>query len=251
MKVLIVEDETAAYINLKNILADIDKAIEVIGNTESVSQTVAWLKGASITPDLIFMDIHLSDGLAFNIFSQIQVDTPIIFTTAYDEYAIDAFKVNSIDYLLKPIDEKEVRIAIEKFEKRNSADIERYMNLLPQLFPANKYRETIIITEDNMLTPVSIKKISCFYSTDEKTILILKNGTSFSYKGALEHIMQSLNPDFFYRVNKQYIVAKGSVKSIAVCPDSRLQLTLETNKIPERIFVSKNKASDFKRWIIR
>ena len=249
MKVLIVEDETVAYNNLKNILAEIDRDIKVLGNTESVTQTVNRLQDSDNMPDLIFMDIHLSDGAAFNIFNLVQIDIPIIFTTAYDEYAIEAFEVNSIDYLLKPIDVKKVRQALEKFRRWNRQDIAQYLNMLPQLLPAGKYREKILITENNMLTPVSVNEISCFYTADEKTVIILKNGTNYPHKGALEHIMQSLNPFFFYRVNKQYIIAKESIKNITIWFDNRLLLTLETDNIPEQIFVSKNKAAEFKRWI--
>jgi two-component SAPR family response regulator len=119
MKVLIVEDETVAYTNLKKIISEIDPEIEIIGNTESIKQTVVKLQDASNPPDLIFMDIHLSDGSAFNIFNLITVEIPIVFTTAYDEYAIEEIKVNSIDYLLKPIEPQEVKRALDKFRRLN------------------------------------------------------------------------------------------------------------------------------------
>ena len=120
MKILIVEDETAAYENLVDILAEIDPTIQIAGYTESISQTINWLKTNTV-PDLILMDIHLSDGSAFSIFKSIQLETPVIFTTAYDEYAIEAFKVNSIDYLLKPIKVEELRRALDKFKKLDKA----------------------------------------------------------------------------------------------------------------------------------
>ena len=126
MKVLIVEDETSSYENLREILREIDPDIEVVGNTESVVQTINWLK-TGIAPDLIFMDIHLSDDSAFAIFDKMEVETPIIFTTAYDQYAIEAFKVNSIDYLLKPIKVCEVKHAIDKFKRLSHTDVSRYL----------------------------------------------------------------------------------------------------------------------------
>jgi DNA-binding LytR/AlgR family response regulator len=249
MKVLIVEDETVAYTNLKKIISEIDPAIEVIGNTESVKQTVKKLQDTSNLPDLIFMDIHLSDGSAFNIFTLITVEIPVIFTTAYDEYAIEAFKVNSIDYLLKPIEPDEVRRALNKFMKFNKQDIVQYLSMLPQLMPAQgKYHEKMLIPVNDKLIPVSLDSISCFYTTDEKTTVILKGGKTYPYKKTLDSISQSLNPKHFFRVNKQYILSKESILNITIWFDSRLLITLDT-ETPERIFVSKNKAAEFKQWI--
>jgi DNA-binding LytR/AlgR family response regulator len=251
MKVLIVEDETVAYTNLRKIISEIDLSIEVIGNTESVKQTVSKLQETSNLPDLIFMDIHLSDGSAFNIFNLITVEIPVIFTTAYDEYAIEAFKVNSIDYLLKPIEPAEVRRALNKFIKyNNKQDIAQYLSLLPQLIPTpERYPETILIPVNDKLIPVSLENVSCFYTTDEKTTVILKGGKSYPYKKTLESIGQSLSPKHFLRVNKQYIVSKKSVVNITIWFDNRLLITLDT-ETPERVFVSKNKASEFKQWMI-
>ena len=148
MKVLIVEDETAAAENLAEMLNEIDPTIKVMGNTESVQQTVRWLQGNE-RPDLIFMDIHLSDGSSFAIFQQMEVEIPIIFTTAYDQYAIDAFKVNSIDYLLKPIKEQDLRLAMLKFGKLNQHDTDQYLQFLKQLSMDKNYksRPTDVTTE--------------------------------------------------------------------------------------------------------
>ncbi len=136
MRILIVEDETAAYENLVDILAEIDPSIQIAGNTESISQTIHWLQTNPV-PDLILMDIHLSDGSAFSIFKSITLETPIIFTTAYDEYAIDAFKVNSIDYLLKPIKVEELRQALEKFRKWTRQDVLQYLSQIVHLTAGN------------------------------------------------------------------------------------------------------------------
>ena len=137
MRILIVEDETAAYENLVEIITGIDSSIQIAGNTESIRQTVRWLKTNKM-PDLILMDIHLSDGTAFSIFDNIKIETPIIFTTAYDVYAIEAFKVNSIDYLLKPIKVEDMRRALEKFKKLSHSDILLYLAQLAQLAPVKK-----------------------------------------------------------------------------------------------------------------
>ncbi|MDL2278696.1 response regulator, partial [Parabacteroides sp. OttesenSCG-928-G07] len=170
MKVLIVEDETVAYNSLKKILTEIDAEIEVVGITESIEQTVRFLlKNPPI--DLIFMDIHLSDGSAFTIFSTINVDIPVIFTTAYDEYAINAFKVNSIDYLLKPIEEEAIIQALSKFRKFNQQDTLQYTSRIPQLIASNKYPEKFLIPHKDKLIPVPINDIACFYTSNEQTRL--------------------------------------------------------------------------------
>lgn len=192
MRILIVEDETAAYENLADMLVTIDPTLEIMGNTESVQQTVRWLQ-ANPRPDLIFMDIHLSDGSAFAIFDQIEVEAPIIFTTAYDQYAIDAFK--------------------------------------------------------DKLLPISLKDVSCFYTADKNTYVYLKSGNSYPYAKTLEQIISSLSPADFIRANKQFIISRDSVKDITIWFDSRLLVTLDI-EVPERIYISKNKASEFKSWIV-
>jgi DNA-binding LytR/AlgR family response regulator len=247
MRVLIVEDETAAYENLKSIIMELDPSTEFLGHTESVVQTVRWFDN-NPSPDLIFMDIHLSDGSAFNIFTAITVETPVIFTTAYDEYAINAFKVNSIDYLLKPIEVEEMQQALEKFRKLNNQDMMNYLTRLPQLLSSAKnYPEKLLIPSNNELIPVDISRISYFYTTASCTRTVLKDNTNLAYMKTLDHIYASLDPSLFFRANKQFVIAKNSVKSITVWFDSRLLITLET-EVPERIYISKNKAAQFKKW---
>jgi len=248
MKVLIVEDETAAYDNLVNILNEIDPEIEVLGNTESVKQTVLWLTSKT-EPDLILLDIHLSDGSAFNIFSTITVDTPIIFTTAYDDYAINAFKVNSIDYLLKPINVEELKVALEKFKKWGKQDIGKYYDNLNRLIASDKYAERILVPLNDKLLPISLSDVSFFYTSDNKTTVMLKNGKSYPYARRLDDINNTLDPTTFYRVNKQFIIAKESIKEIVVWFDNRLLIRLDTDT-PETIYVPKNKASEFKKWMV-
>ncbi|WP_165021145.1 LytR/AlgR family response regulator transcription factor [Dysgonomonas sp. ZJ279] len=232
MKVLIVEDETAAYESLVEILKDIDSSIEVIGNTESVSQT-----------------IHLSDGSSFLIFDVIEVETPIIFTTAYDEYAIEAFKLNSVDYLLKPIKSEELERALNKFKKWTQSEVVEYLSRLTQLAPTSRYKDKFLIPIKDKLLPINLREVSYFYTTDKSTHIYLKNGQSYPYAKTLEQIFLSLNPADFYRANKQYIIARESIKDITIWFDNRLLVTLDID-VPERIYVSKNKAADFKVWIV-
>jgi len=248
MRVLIVEDETAACENLVEILGEIDPGIEIAGFVESITQTIKWLN-ANKMPDLILMDIHLSDGSAFSIFDKTTLETPVIFTTAYDEYAIEAFKVNSIDYLLKPIKTEEMRRALEKFKKLTKKDLHDYLAQLTLLTALPKFRDKILIPDKDSLHPVDMKEIACFYSTDKKTRIYLKNGKWFPYSSTLEQIEETLDSTAFFRANKQFIVSRSSVKKITIWFDSRLLVTLDIEP-PERLYISKNRAAVFKAWIV-
>lgn len=248
MNVLIVEDETTAYENMVDLLAQVDPNIHVVGNTESIRQTIKWL-GEHEAPDLIFMDIHLSDGSAFVIFDEIRIEIPIIFTTAYDRYAIEAFKVNSIDYLLKPVKEDDMRRALTKFSKWGRPDISQYLSQIAQMVSKPNYSDKILIPYKDKLLPVSLSEIACFYTADKNTFVFLKNGMKYPYGKTLDQIYSTLNPHDFFRANKQFIVSRNSVSNITIWFDSRLFLSLEVDT-PERIYVSKNKASEFKAWMV-
>ena len=248
MKVLIVEDETAAYENLVDILAEIDPGIEIIGNTESINQTVQWLH-TNQAPDLILMDIHLSDGSAFSIFENITVETPIIFTTAYDEYAIEAFKVNSVDYLLKPIKTEELERSLNKFSKWTRTEVVQYLANLAQLSPTPHYKDKLLIPVKDKLIPIDMQEVSCFYTTDKNTRIYLKDGQVYPFSKTLEQVFISLNPADFYRANKQFIISRDCVKNITIWFDNRLLVSLDI-ETPERIYISKNRASEFKAWIV-
>ncbi len=248
MNVLIVEDETTAYENMVDLLAQVDPNIHVVGNTESIRQTIKWL-GEHEAPDLIFMDIHLSDGSAFVIFDEIRIEIPIIFTTAYDRYAIEAFKVNSIDYLLKPVKEDDMRRALTKFSKWGRPDISQYLSQIAQMVSKPNYSDKILIPYKDKLLPVSLSEIACFYTADKNTFVFLKNGMKYPYGKTLDQIYSTLNPHDFFRANKQFIVARNSVSNITIWFDSRLLVSLEVDT-PERIYVSKNKASEFKAWMV-
>ena len=248
MKILIVEDETSAYINLKKILEEVDNTIEIVKNTESIKQTVKWLEN-NTTPDLIFMDIHLSDGSAFKIFNLITVEVPIVFTTAYDEYAIEAFKVNSIDYLMKPLEKSEVKRAIEKYMKLNGHDLVKYINQLSQLIPLGRYPEKLLIPVNDKLVQVTLSEVACFYTTDNSTQIILLDGQNFFYNKSLDTVINTVNPSSFFRANKQFVIAKKHISDITIWFDNRLLISLRV-ETPERIYISKNKAALFKQWMI-
>lgn len=250
MKILIVEDETAAYENLVEILRSIDSSIEVMGNTESVEQTVYWLATNRPSADLILMDINLSDGLAFSIFDRMDIDIPIIFTTAYDQYAIDAFKVNSVDYLLKPIKVDDLRRALEKFGRLSHSDLLHYLAQMSQLLPKVEYCDRILVAVNDKLLPVNVCDVACFYSSSKSTRIYMRDGSSVPYTKSLEQILSTLNPTDFIRANKQFIVSRSSVGDITIWFDNRLLIELDIDA-PERIYVSKNRATEFKSWIVK
>jgi len=249
MKVLIIEDETAASENLIAMLQEIDSEIEILKVLESVQQTVRWLS-SNPAPDLIFMDIHLSDGSAFTLFQEIEVSVPIVFTTAYDQYALDAFTVNSIDYLLKPIKTSELARALDKFKRWTHNDMMDYLQRMMNMRPGGSagFTTSLLIPVKDKLIPVNMSDVACIYSSDRKTQIYLKSGEMLLYNRSLDSIIGSLNPTHFFRANKQYIVARDCVKEMVVWFDSRLLVKMPI-ELPEPLFVSKNKAAEFKIWM--
>lgn len=252
MKVLIIEDETAASENLIAMLEETDSEVEVLKVLESVQQTVRWLS-SNPAPDLIFMDIHLSDGSAFTLFQEMEVTTPIVFTTAYDQYALEAFTVNSLDYLLKPIKTSDLQRALEKFKHWNRNDVVDYLQRMMRMNPSPQdkldYVTSLLVTVKDKLVPVSLDDVACIYSTERKTQIHLKSGQVMLYNKSLDSIIAGLNPTKFYRANKQYIVARDCVKEMVVWFDNRLLVRVPID-LPEPLFVSKNKAAEFKNWVM-
>jgi DNA-binding LytR/AlgR family response regulator len=250
MNVLIIEDETAASENLIVMLQEIDPEIKVLAVLESVQQSIRWLAN-NPAPDLIFMDIHLSDGSAFTLFQETEVTVPIVFTTAYDQYALEAFKVNSIDYLLKPIKTQELARALDKFRKWSHGDVIDYLQRMMKMRPAQQssvYTTSLLVPVKDKLVPISMDDVACIYSTERKTQIYLKSGRMMLYNRSLDSISGSLDPSRFFRANKQFIVARDCVKEIVVWFDSRLLVSMPI-ELPEPLFVSKNKAAEFKNWI--
>ena len=250
MNVLIIEDETAASENLIVMLQEIDPEINVLAVLESVQQSVRWL-ASNPAPDLIFMDIHLSDGSAFTLFQETEVTVPIVFTTAYDQYALEAFKVNSIDYLLKPIKTQELVRALDKFRKWSHSDVIDYLQRMMKMRPAQQasvYTSSLLVPVKDKLVPISMDDVACIYSTERKTQIYLKSGRMMLYNRSLDSIIGSLDPSRFFRANKQFIIARDCVKEIVVWFDSRLLVSMPI-ELPEPLFVSKNKAAEFKNWI--
>lgn len=251
MKVIIVEDELAASDNLAYLLQSIDDTIEIEQVLESVTDAVDSLS-KPYQASLIFMDIHLADGLSFEIFEKVEVTTPIIFTTAYDQYALKAFKVNSIDYLLKPIDEEELQEAINKFKSRTpdkGIDKQQIDSLLSLIGGGTKnYRETFLVSHRDQLIPLKIEDVAYFRIDTGIVKGITLGNQSYVMDNKLEEIEEELDPAKFYRVNRQFIVRKDALESIKYYFNGKLIVTLSP-ACDEKIVVSKAKATAFKNWV--
>lgn len=248
MRVIIIEDEIAAYANLKNILFQIDSQIEILANLDTVTSAVNWLK-SNPSPDIIFMDVQLADGLAFNIFDCVDVKVPIIFTTAYDEYAINAFSFNSIDYILKPITKEPVVKALEKWNGLTTKpDTTQALHDLASSFFKDRKPQNILIQVKDKLIPVKLNSISFFYNTEGVTEVSLISGETYKIDRSLDSIFSNLDKNLFYRANRQFIIAREFIKEITIWFDNRLLITLNT-ETPETILLSKNRAAEFKKWI--
>lgn len=246
MKALIIEDETAAARNLQAILRQVAPAIEVVGMLESVVESVEWLR-ANPQPDLLFMDIHLADGDSFRIFRETEVAAPVIFTTAYDRYALEAFKVNSIDYLLKPLKADDVVRALEKLRRLSGAEMASYGSRVKALAAESRTGTFLVHVRDKII-PLRREQIAFCYTCNEKVAAYGYDGRSYPLDKTLETLQSLLPESDFFRANRQFIVARGAVKEIAVWFGSRLSLHL-TVETPERIVISKARVPEFKAWL--
>ena len=250
MNVLIIEDEKPAARRLNRMLATLD--IEVQQMLHSVEESLNWLQN-NAHPNLIFLDIQLSDGLSFEIFEEIDVKSAIIFTTAYDEYALKAFKLNSIDYLLKPLDEDELKVAVDKFKTNQPQHTGIQVNLddIKKLLinPVDrKFKKRISIKIGQHIKIINIDEIECFYSENKATYIHTSENRNYLLDNSLEHWQEQLDSENFFRVNRTYIVHINAIKDIIAYSNSRLKLILHTYNNQE-IIVSRERVKDFKNWI--
>lgn len=249
MRVIVIEDEKPAARRLNRMLNEI--GIESYVMLHSVEESVNWL-AVNQHPDLIFLDIQLADGLSFEIFDEIEVNSAIIFTTAYDEYALKAFKLNSIDYLLKPIDSEELETAISKFKKlqrkddNTKLDLDQLKSLLSNNSTDFKTRFTVKVGQH--LKMISTEAIECFYSENKATHLFTSDKRSYLLDDTLEQLESKLNPEYFFRVSRKFYVNINSIKDIVAYTNSRLKLILNSYSEDE-IIVSRERVKDFKNWI--
>lgn len=252
MRILIIEDETAAAVNLQAILKKISPESEVVGILESVAESVEWLQRHPM-PELIFMDIHLADGDSFRIFHEVEITAPIIFATAYDQYALEAFKVNSIDYLLKPIAETDLKRAFEKWQRLVGHERELYRERVRTLTEQQESRreqpQVFLVHHRDKIIPLKRDEIAYCYTRDERVVACNMQGEVYALDKTLEYLQGILPADAFFRANRQFIIARRAVKDISVWFGNRLTLSL-TVKEPERIVISKARVPEFKQWLM-
>lgn len=254
MKTIIIEDEKPAARLLQRKLEKLNVQVEVM--LHSVQEAIEWFS-KNEHPDLIFLDIQLSDGLSFELFEKVEIKSAVVFTTAYDEYALRAFKLNSIDYLLKPIDADELAIAISKFKSHflkpkeevlaSQMDFEKIKQMFQSSFDHNsKKRFTVKIGQH--LKVISIDEIECFFSENKGTYIHTFDNRNYLIDATLEILEQELEAKDFYRISRKFIISIKSIKEILVYSNSRLRVILPTYK-DEEVIVSREKVTNFKNWI--
>lgn len=254
MKAVIVEDERAAVRNLTALLTDVTPEMEVIAVLDSISESVEWFEEHK-SPDLVFMDIHLADGSAFEIFRHIEIACPVIFTTAYDEYALKAFKVNSVDYLLKPIGAEDVRNALKKLELFRTAtgepeSGEDIQGLIRMLRRQESYKTHFLVPQKgDKLLPLSVESVYYFYINEGIVKAVTMEGKEYPVSHTLDEIADSLNPIRFFRVNRQYLIARKAIKDIDLWFNGRLSVNLIV-PVPEKILISRVRVAEFKEWFV-
>ncbi len=251
MKTLIIEDENAALRNLKAVIAEVDADIEIVGETDSIVDSIAWLK-ENEEPDLVFMDIHLADGSAFEIFEHVDIHCPIIFTTAYDEYALKAFNVHSIAYLLKPISSADLKRALDKLATlcgpRTAKPSTDLAGILRELKREESYKTHFLIpVKGDKLMPVSVSSILFFYIADGMVKAVNENHEEYVFPQSLDELSELLNPKEFFRANRQYLLSKKAIKDISLWFNGRLAVNLCVPGM-ERVIISKAKVGEFKDW---
>ena len=251
MKALIIEDEVMAAKTLKKLLVEVSPGIEIVGILESIEDSVDWIASHAM-PDLMFMDVHLADGSSFAIFERVTITCPVIFTTAYDEYALKAFEVNSIDYLLKPISKEALERALNKYHALVEKPVgnSQIEALLAQLSEKKKYRNYFLLPERDKFIPLPVSNIVYIY-IDAKTLkIVTTDGKTFYMNHTLDDVMSELDPHEFFRANRQFVVSRQSIKDVSVWFGNKLAINLNV-ETPEKIIVSKARVAEFKVWFTK
>lgn len=250
LNIIIIEDEKPAARLLQRKIEKLGLQVNTL--LHSVEESIAWFRN-NPHPDLIFLDIQLSDGLSFELFEQIEIKSAVIFTTAYDEYALRAFKLNSIDYLLKPIDEDELSTAISKFKNQfqkntiSSLDFEAIKRMLVN--PIEKeYKSRFSVKIGQQIKVISIDEIECFYSENKGTYIHTLDNRNYLTDVTLEVLETEINPKDFYRVSRKFIISLKAIKEIQMYSNSRLKISL-TSYSEDEIIVARERVSEFKNWI--
>lgn len=253
MKILIIEDELPAAKQLTKMLVQIDPSVSVIETIDSVESSVKWLNTFP-TPDAIFMDIQIADGLSFDIFTQVEIACPVIFTTAFDQYAIKAFKVNAIDYLLKPIDEDELSEAVQKIKNRKTEMVlpPQYSNdffkNIYQNSTKQDFKERFLIKTGQSFSSIETSEIAYFFSEEGLTQCLVFNQKKHIIEHPLDELERLLNPKDFFRINRKLILNIKAIQKISPHFNGRLKLEL-TPPYREEVFVARERVGDFKGWL--
>ncbi len=251
MKVVIVEDELVAAQNMQLVLAEYDPSIEVLAVLRSVKKAVAWLSEMLPQVDLLLMDIKLTDGISFDIFDQVRIKKPVIFTTAYDEYAIRAFKVNSVDYLLKPISLPALRKALDKWKEMNPPALIDYQALARQLqLQSPPYRTRFLVKQGSMLHAIPVTDIAYFWAQGNLVLLKTIEGKSYPVNYALDTLEDQLDPQYFFRITRSVMVHIQAIQQIHTHFKGRLKVKV-LPPLEEELVISNRKLSAFKAWANR
>ena len=248
MRIAIVEDETAAAANLKAMLHEVLPEAEITAELESVAECTDYF-GRGCDVDLVFMDIHLADGESFRIFDSTDIEAPIIFTTAYDQYALEAFRVNSIDYLLKPIQSSDLQRAVDKFRRLSNFDRTAYRERVEEF--ANRHKEerqAFLVHVRDKIIPLKRDEIAFFHTQNELVSAYTHSGMVYPMDKTLEALQALLPQSDFFRANRQFIISRTAVDDISVWFGSRLSVNLKVG-VPEKIIVSKARVPVFKEWL--
>jgi DNA-binding LytR/AlgR family response regulator len=246
MKVLIFEDEKLTAERLITLLKCYDSSVEILAIIDSVQTGIEWLV-KNRSPDLIFMDIRLSDGISFELFEKVNIEVPVIFTTAYDEYAIKAFKVNSVDYLVKPYDFNELKNAIDKLRKIQHSYSLANLNLLIKT-PELQYKNRFLIKIGDQYKHISCDEIAYFVAMEGMVDIVTHEKSSYPVDISLDKLERQLNPEMFFRLNRKYIAGFHAVKKIHAYFNGRLKIELQP-PVSEAVIVSRDKTAKFKEWM--
>lgn len=249
MRIAIVEDEELVAEELKQMLVELRPDIQIVAHLDSLSKSIKWLSENSV--DLLFLDIHLGDGNSFSIFEKIELNTPVIFTTAYDEYAIQAFKVNSIDFLLKPIDTEDLEKALNKVTSMRDALEQKEDKAQKPLFPfTQNYRKRFLISGGNKMKSIATDEVAYFRAEGKYLYLIDKQGNNNLIDSSLKELEQQLNPENFYRINRKMILNYDAVREVIAFSKNRKKVIISpAPSDPLETIVSQERTRDFMQWL--
>lgn len=253
MKILIIEDEPQAAQRLETLISQIVPGSIILGKLDTVKNAVRWFK-ENDAPDVVLMDIQLADGISFEIFEKCEVNAPVIFTTAYDAYALKAFKVNSIDYILKPVDKDELKTALNKLNSREKTATET-RELLQRMTEAvksliRKYKSRFVIKVGEHLKTIQVEDVRYFYSQDKATFCITEENRNFILDYTIEQLEEIVDPAHFFRINRKYLVRASAIQDIISYTNSRLKLVLKGSQDKD-IIVARERVQEFKNWLDR